>query len=365
MLNLVAQPNVDLLQNKLNQLHEAGGGNLNLSPTDIFYQNTDLFVYGNTTIEGNGAIIDFQNDAFGIKILGDTPYSDGTVTINFGDITLVGTNTVWTIDMIGQSILIGEYRYDIIDVVDETTIILASPFLGTNVINETYVIANFETNITFRDLTVQNSTVSLFEGQYCDGVTLNFTNAITGDYGYKFIDSANVLFQNISADDCTTWSIYLDNAPDATLFNFFIIEGAGVFMNKVSDTSLEIFLLQAITGNGITLQNCSNIAMQNFTGVEIVGNGIEIVTNTNDGITIGIGYLNVIGGDGIKLTDSGGATIVNNNFKNITGYGINIENANDINNIISINTFDGSGLGAVNDLGTTTLIRSNSGVADN
>ncbi len=84
-------------------------------------------------------------------------------------------------------------------------------------------------------------------------------------------------------------------------------------------------------------------------------------------MSIDIGEVNTVGGDGIKLTaTSNDIEITGNNILNCTGYGINIANANCNSNIIVGNDLSvNNSAGNLHDVGTGTKIRGNQGVSDN
>jgi len=214
-------------------------------------------------------------------------------------------------------------------------------------------------------MTIQNSTDSAIIGRYADGFSSDAVNIYTCNKGFDFADSSNVGLQGFSTYDCTTWGVQCNNVPYVVFDNFGCLEGGGASLTRVSNASIGLASFQAMTTVAVSFTNCYNIGFVNYAVIGGATHGIEMVSGNSD-IDLISGYFADIGGDCVKATaTTDGITINNNSFKNYTGYGVNIANANCDKNIIIANGFGGGGAGAVNNSGTDTLIRSNIGVADN
>jgi hypothetical protein len=362
-IDLVVQ-NYDDIQTYLDIAGENGGGTVTLRP-GTYFPTDDLIIPTDTYIYGSAATIDFGGAAHQIIFEGTFVDNTGTVAINLGDTTVIGTGTNWDVTMEGKSILLGDFWYVIQTVNSPTDITIDTAFMGEDITGDIFVIAEVLSNVGLVNLNVENSTISLIKGRYVDGCTLDSVNASIGDIGFDFADCANIIMPSFSTFGCTTWGILFDNVPFAVLASFAVLQGGGVYLKRVPNTAIGPGSFQGITGVALAFENCHNIGLINYAIIGVSSHGVELVSGNYD-VDLISGYYAQVGGDGMKLTTTtDGLTINNNSFKTVTGYGINIADANCDENIIIANSFDGGGAGAVNDSGTGTLIRSNIGVADN
>lgn len=354
----------DDFQGALDSLAALGGGTINLI-FGTYNLTSDINIPSNVLINGNGAILDFGGGAYQFGVQGSNPYSTGTISAVFASPNVVGVGSSWDSSMEGQSILIGEYWYTILTVTDATNLILSSNFLGTNLTGDIYVIATLVTSVKVKDLTVQNSSVSLVRARYSNIITFDGVTAIGGDKGFDIQDSSNVFILNYTADTCITAGLYVNNAPFMVMDDGLTVNGGGMQITRTSNTAMSIFSLQGITGVGISFTDCHDIGLVNYAFVEIASHGVEFVSGNRD-IQITIGQVQNAGGDGIRFTSTTDRCYVTVcSMLNSGGYGINIVDPTcDNNTILGVN-FDSNLSGAVSNSGTGTLIRSNIGVSDN
>lgn len=354
---------ITLFQTAINTVSSLGGGTVALVP-GTYNATTSFTVPSNVTIDGNGATIDFGGGARQFLVQGTNPYTTGTASISFGSSTITGSGTTWVSGMIGQSILLGDFWYTITARASNTSITIDTPFKGTTISGDTYVIATTVNNVALLNLTVQNSSISLIKGRYISVINIDSVTAVIGDKGFEFTDTFSPVMLNFGTDSCTTSGAQLNNCPYATIQSFNILNGAGVALTRVSNCGIGIGSWQRITGVALSYTNCYNIGLNNYSIIECTSHGIEFVSGNNDLDAEG-GYINTCGGDGIKLTaTSDRINMSSNSLLNNTGYGINIANSNCDNNIILGNNFSNNTAGNVNNSGTSTIIKSNQGVAD-
>lgn len=352
MLNVTIQP-YDDIQNYLDILEQNGGGTLNFNPVDTFFLNSDVVFPSNVTINGNNGTVDFQGGAYSFRFEGSDPYTDGTVSAAYGSLTVTGSGTAWDSSMNNRSILIGDYWYVIDTVNSPTDLTLQFPFIGTDLIGDTYVIAQTLENVGIKDLTILNSAVSIIKGQYVETVRLTNVNVGSGDIGFEFKDSSDVVLNGFSADDCA-YSATFDNVPFTALENFSVFSGP-VDINRMSNSTISVGSFQAMSGNAISFTNCYNIGMGNFSIIQTGGDGIEFVSGNSD-IDLVSGYIDSCNSDGIKLDDTtDGININTMTIKNCGGYGVNIADPNCDDNILVQVSTSGNAGGGLNDLGTGTL----------
>jgi len=365
MISLTIQPTDDI-QNYLDILNQNGGGTLNLNPVDTFVATSNLTYYDNVTINGNGGTIDFGG-TYQLLAEGTDAYSTGTLAVNYNSTTITGTGTVWTADMVGQSILIGDYWYEIATRVSNTSITLTTPYIGLNITGASYVIATTIYNIGLENITLQNASGTLFKFRYVDTLNMDRLTIVDAGQAIDGDDSAYLNWKNSDADSCTV-GITLDNVPFIVFNNNAVTSisgGAGISLNKCNNSAVGILSIQDVTGVGIKFANTSNLGLVNYSIINCSSHGVELTAGNSD-IDLISGYINTCGGDGIKLTATTDNISINtNSLLNNTGYGINIANANCDDNMILGNSFTNNTAGSANNSGTSTLIRSNIGLADN
>lgn len=360
---LITVSNFTDLPDAISEVESAGGGTISLVPNE--YSGTaDITIPSGVTFDGNGSLIDFGGGSFGIKIEGANVYNTGTISATYGSSTITGSGTTWTSGMVGQSILIGDYWYPIATFNSATSIDLAYPFIGTDLTGDTYVIADTVQSVNLKNLVLANSSTSLVRGQYINGSFMDNVATSGADIGFDFKDCGSVFGQNVFADSCATWGMKFDNCPFLTWQLYSVTSGAGVYARRVTNTGMSVCSFQDITTAGMSFTDCFNIGFVNYSIIQGASHGIEFISGNSD-IDIGVGYINTCGGDGIRVGSSNDLNISNNSIKNTGGYQVNVGVGSNKITIGAANNLDGSGLGAVNDLGTDTLIRSNQGVADN
>ncbi len=359
------------IQTFLDYVYESGGGILNLQP-GTYTLTADLNIPEGVTLQGlsrDNCIIDCNTD-YSVKIIGSDAYADGTVTINQGDTSLIGSGTAWTSDMIGQNIYLGKdgdfFWYGIEDVVDATTITLDQPLTGTDLAGDTYTIATIVTNAHLSKVTVINSAAAGVKFQYtmetnvddiyvtgC-GIGLDFDQVLFPLALYSLIGNGI----NMDWNEVCGFEIRFSIASDSTA-------GAGIVMTSCGNATSFDSGITGNLGNGLSMTNCSGIAFVSMDFSANGGAGVEFISGCHNNMFTNINPTRNTG-DGYKFTATANDNIINaGTIQGNGGYGVNIVDVTSENTIISSNNFADNTSGAVNDLGTTTLIRSNIGVADN
>ena len=233
------------------------------------------------------------------------------------------------------------------------------------------VVSTSTQDVTLQELTIQNSSDSGIKLSNNTGliiinnvdildcaIGIQATNCLLGiniigggclvqscGVGLKFDTVQGFTIDNSSFAQCTTYGMHLIDT------DFGIVRASlcqangddGIFGDNVDAVAFEALILLQNGDAGINLTNGS-LANRIF-GCRISNNDNGIVI-ANDVANIN----NVINGNSISSN---------------TTYGVIVAGANATNNLISSNTILANGTGAVSDSGTTTLIRSNIGVADN
>lgn len=363
---IITVNNVNNIQSAINSVAAQGGGIVNLEP-GTYYATTSFTLPSNVSFDLNGAVIDFGGTANNISAIGTNAYSTGTLSANFGSGSVTGSGTTWTAAMIGRSILIGDYWYEITGRSSNTAITISPVFRAPNVSGATYVIATTIDNIGLGNGTLQNNiTNPLFDFRYINGLVMDGLTTSISPQGIRGRDSANVQWLNSETDNCTA-GVLFNNVVFCTLNNFAVIDitgGTALDITGMSNSSIGIMAIQNIVGTGVSFTNCKNTGLLNYSIIECTAKGMEFVSGNSD-MDFDSGYINTCGSDGVKLTASSNRIqITTTNISNTTGYQVNIADSSNNNNIILGNTFDGGGSGAVQNLGTSTIIKSNQGVAD-
>lgn len=291
----------DNLQDAIDILTESGGGTLYLT-TGTFHVNYNIVMTSNTRIIGVG--------------------SGGSI-IDFGG----GAHQIQAIGTLGNEII--------------------SPFL------QGFTVQNSSTDLVRVDFAINLGTNDLTSDTGLSG--LNITNTVTANI---YSSLQNNCATGLIATDTTFFTLFSSNTTNST-------SGGGVVLTRVSNSVSIACSVDACIGGGYIFNDCSNFGFENFSITNITGIGLDINGNGN-GLSITIGFIDSSTSDGIKIHNSatGIQLTASNTISNNGGYGVNIE-AGIMNTLIVADTFDSNTSGAVNDLGTGTLIRSNIGVADN
>ncbi len=386
------------MQAIITRFSELGENSFQLS-RGTFNLSANLVIPSNVNITGagsgdNGTIIDFGGGAYQIQCIGTNVYTDGTVTINTGDTTVIGTDTVWTPDMIGRRIFLstpfGLSWYIISDVTDETTFTIDTPFRGDNLVDSTYVICNPNTSVLLQSFTVQNSSTDLIKIQYANSPLMNDITAFNGGGAGIVADTiVNYLSDNFTIDTCVkghyvsnTYPLTIttpissnitggngydfNNCINFTFQNFSADTIVGIGANLVNSSNLALtdFSVNATTEDGIAFDNTPNASIIDFSISNTGGNGITL-TGSLVGNQITEGLIDTIGGNGIDLSDGVETAILTTmQIINCTGYGVNVDDNMCVDNILCDCVLRDNGTN-VNDSGTDTLIRSNIGINDN
>lgn len=355
------------IQDAINIMAAQGGGEVRLG-SGTYYPTGDINIPSNVALIGVGSnsIIDFQNQAYGIKSVGTDTYNTGTVAVNNGSSTVTGTGTTWTTAMEGRNILIGELWYYILTVNSTTSITLEGTFQTASVTGQAYTIATTVDIPLLKNFLVQNSSTALVKAQYVNGLTIDSVIMFNGAVGLDGDDSAFINIWSVSVIDCDE-GMNFNNFSYGTYWNNNIENSTnnGFTGNTISNWGFEIFTIRNNGGDGMNFSNCTNNGLEDFTCSENGGDGIELLAG-NSKLTFDDGTINNNGGDGVKLTaTSDSSQFMALDLSGNGGYGMNIAASSCDGNIIVANNFSGNATAAASDSGTGTVIRSNYGLSDN
>src|ERR1035437_2370270 len=275
----------DNLQDAINALSDSGGGIINLTG-GIFNLSANLVVPSNINLQGIGSagtVIDFGGGAYQLKISGTNIYNTGTVAISNGGTTVLGTTTVWDASMIGQSIFLftpmGDSFYEIIDVVDAGTITIGTPFTGTALVTELYVICDTVDSTKLEGFSVQNSSIDLIDIRYAVTTTLRDISCYDGGAsGINIFMVETYYWESSLVYNCLT-GITADTLPGATFTNSFlqnITSGGGFVFTKVTNTTFTSMATDTIVGDAMSFVNCSNLGIEDFSITNVTGNGLVL-----------------------------------------------------------------------------------------
>lgn len=360
------------IQFAIEEVNRNGGGSVFLNPGT--YKPTDhIYVYSGMNLEGSNpsnTIIDFGGGPYSIKVVGTDAYTTGTISVAEGATAVTGSGTVWTTDMIGQSICLEGLFYTIADVISTTSLTIESGFISTSgdgdLVGENYAIATTINTARISGITIQNSTAPAIELKYTDvflcnevfifecqyGILAEFSSTITKSNGVTALCSYGYYLSN-----CDGFSILSDYSSDMTV-------GDGMRCTNSGDATIFNSSFSSCAGNGLTFDGGYNTGILSFACIGNAGKGIDMLANTNDMQIFGAVISNN-GSDGVKLTATSDTNqITGMTIKNNGGYGINIAASTCDNNLVANNIFANNSTAAGTDSGTGTLIRSNVGLAD-
>ena len=357
------------IQKAVDNLHDIGGGVVFLK-NGTHLLTSDIILYSNIYLEGENAdstILDFQNNAYGIQIVGTNAYSAGTVSISNNSQTLTGSSTSWSTNVVaGMYVLLGGIWYPIAVVGSDTSITISIPYAGVTLAAGTsYTIAAIKNDVKVLNLTIKNASSGI-KFQYANEQVFRDVNIQTSVTGIDGDDSSQTQFDQIDLV-ANNASLDLSNVhftKVGELGSIDALAGNGITLTGVTNSSFQSCFVQNSSGDGMNLTNCSNL---NIFGsfVENGGQGVEFVSGNSDVILIGGAYENN-GSDGIKLTaTTDNCQFIGNSIKDNGGYGVNVAASSCDGNNITGNNFSGNVTANHQDLGTGTLLRGNVGVNDN
>ena len=357
------------IQIAIDKLNTLGGGIINLLAGT--YYSGQLTGYSSIEIHGvspSATIIDFGGTSANLSFTGTNVYTAGTITSITSGVNVTGSGTSWLANVTaGQHIFIGTRWYEIAAVTGNTTLILSEGY-GDSVTmpGAAYRIASVKQNVTLKNLAINNSSgtglvVTDSRKFALDGVVFQSNNK-----GVVFTNVSEINTDRTIAVTSTSNGFECTNVglADWSSVNSISNGGSGFVFNNVKTFTL---LPGSATSNTVDGFNLTTVVDLIFIP-EASGNGgqgIEMVSG-NSNITILAGPIKGNTSDGIKFTASSDQIrILSNDIASNGGYGVNIADSTCNDAVISSNNFATNTSGAVNDLGTGTVIRGNIGVNDN
>lgn len=269
MIIITIQPSDDI-QNYLNIVEQNGGGILNLNPVATFTYEDDIEVPNNCTINGNGATIDFNNTAHGVKIIG-TALAPKT-NCSLENVTIINSTTIGVECEYTDNPILNLFNNVLVN--DCATGISLTNSVSPQLIG------------TFND----NGVNGLMT--YCSAFSINFTefsNSTSGD--------------GLVLDGCTSGTIFnsgfeANTSDGITMTNceYITIVSNSIFNNGADG-------LKLISGNTAIIVNNNDIS-------DNTANGINVVNNTSASTLISS---NTIISNGTAVADSGTGTLVRSN----------------------------------------------------
>lgn len=313
-------------------------------------------------------ILDFGSTTGRIVLAGSGIYTTGTVTISSG-VTVTGASTLWLSSglVAGDQIFLDTRWYKIASIPANGTIILSEGYGGGALAGATYRAGSLVQDIEFNEMTIQNSTSTsgAIDGDDCRNVVIeDITFALNNKNGimtnFSEWDSTRV----VSAS-ATSHGFTFNTGTFCTNRNFASVGNGGdaFVLTTVTAATFLFCAANGNTGNGFTVTSCPNV---DFISAEANGNGAK-------------GFEAVSGNSNIKFHGCDAMFNVSDNFKltassdecrfiscraksSVGGYGINIADSTDDNNIVSGCIILSNSAGQLNDSGTGTVINANVGV---
>jgi len=349
--------NTQDIQTNLNLISTSGGGTLFLQP-GTYTLTADVSIPTGVHLEGvsrDSVIIDC-NTSYKVNIIGSGAYTGGSVAINDGDTTVVGTGTTFTSTMVGQYILLSGIWYEITVFTDTTHITISPTYAGANLTGYGTVIATVNFASSIAKLTITNATGVGLKCQYAQEYWINDVIIYTCGTGIdvddsvfpRFLMSAVECGVNMDMNNCWGWKIDFSEFSDSTT-------GAGVVMSNSGVATFFDSLMKGNTGNGVSLTSCRDIAFVSVGADDNGGKGFELISGNSDIQFVGL-VNDGNASDGIKFTaTTDRCTVVAVSVTNNGGYGINIAAATCDDNIINAPAYSGNSSGTLNDSGTGTI----------
>ena len=360
------------IQTAIDTVSAAGGGIVFLQP-GTYVLTANITIPSNVYLRGVAGVILDLNGSYDIRGIGTNVYNTGTVSITNTGTTVTGVGTTFTSAMVGRYILLQDFWYEITAFTDTTHITIDTdrPYIGTTLSGSTYYIASILSNLGISDVTVKNGTTNAITFSYASDVDirnitcLDITN--TNKAGILLAEASRFIVDNIITDNCD-YGVGLIFARYGEVSNIRSsrsrvgsVECHGECRNVDLNT---ISVETTTTGSGIQLKDCSLFTVDSFAINNTDDNGVRLISGCSN-IVISNGSIDTT----TTATTSGIALsatclniqIIGCQITNCTGYGINIVDSTNTDCILMGNYLLNNSLGGINDVGTRTVIRGNSG----
>jgi parallel beta-helix repeat protein len=337
----------------------------------------------------DGAIIDCNNTANGIKAIGDTAaYTAGTIAITNDTNTVTGTGTLWDANVsAGEYILLKGDLYKIQSVDSDTQLTLVETYQGRTVSGASYTIAAVLENIRLENLTVrgynESSQAAIRFECVLNSIIRNCTANNNYDYGIWLLRSYHCkLNKNFARQnhyngirmDYSSHNALVENSCANNNFSgillfyspYPVISGNSCVNNDGSGIGLDNVAFSTLTGNCCQNNEVSGIEIYESNNCAVNGNVCE--NNGADGISIGWSDDCSVTGNSCRGNTSNGIAFGNPSDRNTLGlnsltnngaYGIDIYNSSCNNNVAIGNILYNNSSGAGNDAGTGTIKANN------
>lgn len=358
----------DSIQAAMDKLNQIGGGRIVLL-AGTYVINTALTGYSSITIEGispSATVLNFNSTSANLSYTGTNVYTTGTITVA-STVFITGSGTSWLSNVTaGQHLFLGTRWYEIAAVTSDTTLILTESYGDNVTLPSTYRIASIKQNIIIKNLTLKNSTgtaLAITDGRR---VTLDNLLLLTNNKGLVLTNVSETNVERVLAAANTSNGIELTNFGLSDWESVLAIgnDGTGLILNNCKQVNFYPCLASGNMGDGWNITTGVNIS-GTLDAISNGGQGIELVA-TNDGLSIFNSVIQANTSDGMKLTaTTDNVRLYGCNIQFNGGYGVNVADATCDNMVITTNTFVSNTSGAVNDNGTSTIIRGNVGVSDN
>ena len=233
------------------------------------------------------------------------------------------------------------------------------------------IVSSGTQDVTLQELTIQDSSdAGIKLSSNIGPILINNVDVIDCAVGLQATNcllGINIIGGGMIAQSCGV-GLKFDTVQGFTIDNsaFSLCTTYGM---ELIDTDFGIIRACLMQANGTDGINGDNVDAVAFEALIILQNGDAGINLTNGSLANRIFGCRISNNDnGIVIANSVANinNVINgNSISSNATYGIVVAGANATNNLISSNTILANGTGAVSDAGTTTLIRSNIGVADN
>ena len=320
-----AEDDFDNIQDAIDFVNGLGGGTIFIKP-GTYSQGADLVLYSNVQIESNdpnSVIIDFQDAAYGVQIVG----SAGThkENISLKNLTFTGS------DSSNDGVLDIQYADDI-------------RIINCNFVGEYLLVDNGT-----QDIYLDNSTRIYIQNNYFADSRSCISAGTLTDFFFQenYVESCNLNLIEVFGvgDKFTISGNYIAQSggffySEYGINHLFIDSNYGYF-DTVNMIYLEQASFSSITNNRLYGND------QNYNGITLVSSDRCIVTGN---------YIYNVNLNGIFIDSDSDRCVISNNIVNsCDAYGIKINNSNCNNNILLGNVVSNNTSGGISDSGTGTV----------
>jgi len=374
------------IQKAIDYVSSLGGGKIVIK-AGVYNLNSSIYLKSNISLVGENAastILRFNVSSpypgYGVKAIGDnSPYSTGTVSVNYNSKTVTGSGTAFLSNVSsGDYIRLNGVWYEIASVDSDTQLTLKNKYLDFSLSGASYVCASFIEDVLVQDLTIEGTAGKIFnEFKYVSRGT--FKNINGGESHPTELSLTNCVDSKI--EDCDLVEVSMGGSSYCHLFQNNSNYPTGVIIDDCFDSTIIANVISGSESRGIHIRDskrvvlsASFISVYDWEAIKIE-NCSNVIVNANNLISQGPGnapgiifdstHYSILVNNNLRKSWSTGVSFIascfnrllGNSTENVSGYSVKFD-SNSHYNLLSGHLSFKSSSGLVQDLGVGNKVGS-------